>query len=762
MRSKLLPALLLLTTALAATAGQPPQASGDPNYAGSASCAGCHSEQYQAWRGSHHDQAMQHASAATVLADFDNSTFEHYAGRYRFYRDGEQFMVSFTPAEGGEAEQFQVLYTFGVEPLQQYLLPSAGGRLQALPIAWDTLQGQWFDVQGDLQPEPHERIHWRNGGLNWNSMCADCHSTGLEKNYQPTSDSYATQWAELNVGCESCHGPAADHANWQPNATSLRPLPSGQAALTGDQATSCGQCHARRGPLLAANGAEATATARFSEMHYALEVAAPPLYHADGQINDEVFVLGSYLQSKMHSAGITCSNCHDPHSNQLNQPGNALCLNCHEADYNLPSHHRHAPYTPAQSGHPRDYSGTLGNGQLLPEQSLGNQCVDCHMPGKVYMGNDFRRDHSFRVPRPDLAAQYPQLQLPNACGSCHRDRDASWAAAAIADWHGPVRDSHFAEALLAAQAGGDQRPLYALIAVTGGYNQAPPIARATAVQLAAPATLGSELEALLRQQLNSDQPLLRRTGIAALSHLPADYRLRVLAPLLDDSHAAVRLQLAQALSDITVSQLPTADQATFTELQREYRRHLKANSDFPSLRYQAGVDAHRRGELEQAAADYRAALALDDRFNPARYNLAQLYYQRGDRDGATALYRTIVAQEPRAGAARHALGLLLGELGDSAGAIDQLLAAAALNGSGRSWYNAAILQQRSGDASAAQHSYQQALASEPDNRDYLAGLVSLLVQNNRRDEALAAVRAAIARNPYSRELLQLRHQLQQR
>ena len=750
-------ALALFCSAVLAD-GQAPQPSNHPSYAGSASCANCHSDEYQAWQGSHHDRAMQHASDTTVLGDFNNSVFSHYAGSYRFYRENDHFKVEFTPVENtAPSEHFTVLYTFGVEPLQQYLVPFTGGRLQALPIAWDTLQQQWFDVQGDLQPQPHERIHWQQGGLNWNSMCADCHSTGLEKNYQPQTDSYATQWAEINVGCESCHGPAAAHANWQPNNVNpTRPKPAYQQQLNSQQAQNCGSCHARRGPLL--HSLEGVNT----PADYALENIAPPLYHADGQIRDEVFVLGSFMQSKMHSAGVTCSDCHNPHSNQLIKPGNALCLNCHEASYNQPSHHRHAPYNlPVElSDNTLQYSGSHSNGQLLPENSQGNQCVDCHMPGKRYMGNDFRRDHSFRVPRPDLTASYPQLQLPNSCSSCHSDRDAAWAAEQIASWHGSERAAHFSETLVANAAGGERSLLQNLIA--GNLESAPPIARATAVQLAAAAAPGSELERLLRQQLQDSEPLIRRSAVAALSHLDANYHLRVVAPMIGDPSPAVRLQVAQALSDISPTQLPATQQAEFTQLQRQYRSYLTANSDFPSLRYQAGVDAHRRGELDSAATSYQAALALDERFNPARYNLAQLRYQQGDRQAALQLYKMIVAQEPQAAAARHALGLLLGELGDNNAAIEQLLQAATISQSARSWYNAAILQQRSGRTGDAEKSYRAALAIAPNEHAYLTGLVSLLMQNNRTAEALAELDKAIGQSPYNRELRQLRYRLQNR
>ena len=135
----------------------------------------------------------------------------------------------------------------------------------------------------------------------------------------------------------------------------------------------------------------------------------PGLYHSDGQIDGEVYEYGSFLQSRMHAASVTCSDCHDPHSLKLRAEGNALCAQCHLPErFDLSAHHNHEP------------------------GSAGAQCVNCHMPTKTYMVVDARRDHSIRVPRPDLSIS---LGTPNACTPCHADRPAQWAAEAVAGWY---------------------------------------------------------------------------------------------------------------------------------------------------------------------------------------------------------------------------------------------------------------------------------------------------------------------------------------
>ena len=252
-------------------------------------------------------------------------------------------------------------------------------------------------------------------------MCADCHSTHLRKNYNPRTEAYETQWSEINVACEACHGPGSSHVQWaksndkkvgnlgfdfaikqykhsdwiiDPNTGNAKPKKSISPNKVID---TCANCHSRR--QTSHFGAKA-GEALLDNMH--VRLLTEPVYHQDGQVNGEAYVYGSFLQSKMYLSGVTCSNCHDPHSLKLKATGNSLCAQCHMPNkYDAPSHYFHAKDTEA------------------------SRCVTCHMPEENFMVIDGRRDHSFRIPRPDLSVK---LQVPNVCTDCHTNQSNQWAA----------------------------------------------------------------------------------------------------------------------------------------------------------------------------------------------------------------------------------------------------------------------------------------------------------------------------------------------
>jgi len=398
MRARVLLLALLVSTSAAA------------DYVGSEVCAACHAAEADAWRGSHHDLAMQPATPDTVLGNFAEQEISQNGRTTRFLtRDGRFFVE--TDGAGGAPVTVDVAYTFGIEPLQQYLVALLGGRYQVLPAFWDTRpesQGgqRWADIHG-FDVAHDDPLHWTGPQQNWNHMCASCHSTGLVKGYDATSDSFATRWVEIDVACEACHGHGAAHAAWAEDGSGEA---MGLANPLGDDSTwvfddgqvnarrsvpresqrefeTCAACHSRRNSLTDGHDAGAPFHDGFR-----LALLEESLYDADGQIDAEVFVAGSFLQSRMYAAGVTCGDCHEPHSLTLRAEGNALCGQCHRAErYDRTSHHRH-------------------------EGGAGTQCVDCHMPAKTYMTIDPRRDHSFRVPRPDLSVR---LGTRNACTGCH-------------------------------------------------------------------------------------------------------------------------------------------------------------------------------------------------------------------------------------------------------------------------------------------------------------------------------------------------------
>ena len=536
---------LLLICGKASAAAQPTTTdkSSGPSYVGRQVCTECHAKEAEAWRGSHHDLAMQEPTDKTVLGDFGGTKFSHRGVVSRFFMRGETFYVN-TDGPDGKLADFPIKYVFGVTPLQQYLVEFPGGRLQALSIAWDSRPksagGQrWFHLFAKEKIDHKDSLHWTGIYQNWNLQCAECHSTALRKGYDAATRTYHTTWRELNVSCESCHGPGARHADWA--KTAKKPYPAGESKGFENPTASrwreawsfpeagartarrdrlaapavnntCAACHARRSTLAARDqpGAPLADTHR-------LALLTAPNYHADGQQREEVYIWGSYLQSKMFQQGVTCMDCHEPHSAKPRAQGNTLCSRCHDAaTFDNPQHHFH------KAG------------------EAGAQCVACHMPTKNYMVIDARRDHSLRVPRPDLARK---LGTPDACTQCHAGKQPEWAATALDGWLGKQwRERPSIGPTLHAGATEGSKAVPQLLALAQSSAH-PPLVRATAAQLLVPHMRPPLLEAA-RELLKDHDPELRIAALAMIEPVNPVNRVLTASSLLADPVRGVRIEAA--------------------------------------------------------------------------------------------------------------------------------------------------------------------------------------------------------------------------
>jgi len=703
------------------TAPPPPAAA---RYVGAARCAGCHPAETAAWRGSHHDLAMQEASAETVLGDFDDARFDHFGVVTTFSRRDGRFVVH-TEGPDGALRDYEVAYTFGVEPLQQLLLRFPGGRLQALGIAWDSRPreagGQrWFHLREGERVPPGDVLHWTKPSHNWNSECADCHSTNLRKGYDPERDAFDTTFSDVNVACEACHGPGSAHAAWAEAAAGggaaaggdpglPNPLPRAapgewvfapgeaiarRAAPRSDAAEleTCAPCHARRSLLREDWQAGERLLDRIRPA-----LLEEGLYEADGQMRDEVYVYGSFLQSKMYAAGVSCGDCHDPHAASLRAEGNDLCARCHRPEaFDVPAHHHHEP------------------------GSAGAQCAACHMPARTYMGVDVRHDHSFRVPRPDLSHA---LGTPNACTDCHASRSARWAADAVARWapQGRSGTPHPAQATLAGRRG-EPGAEDALSRLASDAAQ-PGIVRASALALLAPA--GDAGREATRAALRDADPLVRLGALDAASRLEPAARL-VAAPLLRDPLRAVRIRAGRALADVPPPLWPPAERAALAAALGELRAAQRVNAERPEAHVELG-DLHAIfGELEDARREYQTALRLAPWFVPALANLADLERAAGRDAEAEALLRRALALAPDLAEVRYALGLALVRLGRRAEALPELERAAALAPAAPRFALArALLLRELGDRAGATRAARELLARFPEDADARALLAEL-------------------------------------
>ena len=642
-------------------------AAGDEGFTGSSTCQGCHAAAWQAWRDSDHYRSMLPASEETVLGDFSGQVFEYAGLAHRFFREGERFLVETDDAQG-RLQTFEIAYTFGFEPLQQYLVAFPDGRFQALGIAWDdrarTDGGQrWYHLYPGETVTSDDPLHWSGAFQNWNSRCAACHSTGLTKNYDAAQDRYATRWAEVNVACESCHGPGAAHAGWasgdrsakDPGFVNSLPAAGHWTFVTGQPTASrgtpaapvpvgaCAGCHARR-----AERADAAAGAPFGDL-YQLRLLEDGLYYADGQVLDEVYEHGSFLQSRMHAAGVTCTDCHEPHSGRIRAEGNALCGRCHQPGvFDQPSHHHHAA------------------------GSAGSMCVECHMPATTYMGIDARRDHGIRVPDPRLTVE---LGIPNACNRCHADQDAAWAVDAFGKAY-PAARRRSAHAPVLAEARANRRTaLPGLIAVAADPD-ASGIVRATALLETARFPSEAALSAA-RDALSDGDPLVRAAAVRALEGLPAPQRYALLEARVADPVRAVRAEVASLLADVPADQLSEAGRTALVALRKEYRAALQHSADMPEGQLNLGMFLQRSGEPAMAERAYRKALDLSPGFLPAMINLADLYRENGMDQAAGDVLAEAIRRYPAEASALHALGLLRVRENQLPAAVDLLGRAAA-------------------------------------------------------------------------------------
>ena len=718
-------------------------------------CAECHAKQFDAWRGSDHDLAMQVADEKSVLGNFADARFTYAGTTSRFFRRDGKFYVN-TDGPDGKLADYEIKFTFGVRPLQQYLVEFPGGRMQPLGIAWDSRAkekggGRWFHLYPGQNVKAGDPLHWTGVLQNWNFQCAECHSTNLRKNFDGTANAFETTWSELDVACEACHGPGSNHVAWARKRDEWRALEATKGlALTLDERKGvswnpraetgnaqrsvprtsarevemCARCHARASRLSDdyVHGASPLDSHRLS-------LIEDGLYWSDGQMRDEVYNWGSFVQSRMYAKGVTCSDCHDPHSLALRAPGNAVCAPCHQpAKYDATTHTHH------------------------PGGTAGAACAACHMPTTTYMVVDPRHDHSMRVPRPDLTAK---LGTPNACSNCHAKQSAQWAADAITRWTGksPTGYQRFAEAFAAAVDGapGARGALLALI----DDKEQPAIVRASAIARFARWMTPTTIPAVTRA-LNDPDALVRLAAVEALGDAEPALRERYLPRMLGDPVRAVRAEAARALAGSNEARLPSNDRLAFDKALGEYVAMQTYNADRPEGRTNLGNLHVSRGDAERAIAEYRKALEIDPTFVGAYVNVADLYRARGADGEAQAILRQGLARDPKSAALHHALGLTLVRQKQPGDALKELAAAVRLDrASARYAYVYAVALNDAGRPAEALQVLETARKRHPYDREILSGLAFYASRAGSRDVAIGYAKQLQELDPESPEFARL-------
>ena len=669
-------------------------------YVGEAACISCHEKEYNDWQGSHHDWAMKLPNDTTVLGDFNNVNFSADGDSYLFHKDDSLFYV--TSFDGvGNKQEYQIAYTVGVTPLQQYLIKFPDGKYQTLRATWDTEKKVWFNQYAGEEIPHGDWLHWTEGGQRWNTMCAECHSTNLEKKYSLANDAFSTSYDVINVSCESCHGAGGAHMNW---AATAEPLGDAQIKSLGwervEQFNQCAGCHARRVKLT-----EVMKTDVAFDNQFRLQTINDEFYHPDGQIKEEDYVFGSFVQSKMFHKDVKCSNCHNVHSMELVYQGNLLCMQCHKVSYDTREHHFHEMET------------------------KGAQCIECHMTGGIYMGNDFRRDHSFRIPRPDQSAEYG---TPNACNGCHDDKSNQWSADWIKKWYGDERADHFSDYLLKASHRPYEDQTRKQILQFINKMDYPAIARATALEYY-PLVGDEEDYAMLVSAMEDSSALVRANALSKFQVFTLDQRASVAVKHNTDTMLVVRIAAAQLIVELDLSQLSPVERGYAIKAREELEAMLRSNADFPLGRLQLGDYYYRQNNPGRAIREYEMALKMDSLLTPVYTNLATAYSIAGDNTKALATLEQLIMLEPEFGRAYYLKGLLNYELGNENIAITDMERSIQLDPLNfRAFYNLANLYFTSGELGKAERSMRSGMALQPNSEEgqYLLDLIKSEAANN--------------------------------
>lgn len=734
-------------------------------YAGVEACIDCHQEQYKAWKGSHHERSMLHANEDSVLGDFNNQILEEEGKKNKFFRKGKEYWVNIKGPDQ-QHHDYQIKYTFAYEPLQQYMVEFDDGRVQLIPFAWDSRSkaegGQrWFNLYPQFD-KSHQEYFWTNTGQNWNYMCADCHSTNLKKNFDVEKNQYKTTYSEINVACEACHGPASDHISWTKkikrsnsstpnieankvksdygfNRNLAKSVPNwitrkGKNTLFADeinpsqQTLVCAQCHSRH---LQISDDDHVESGDFSDRHL-LNLLTPNMYYPDGQIYDEVFVYGSFMQSKMQENGVVCSNCHDPHTADLIMPEEVVCLQCHQAPtYASKSHHQHQ------------------------ENGAGAQCVNCHMPEENYMAVDDRRDHAWHSPNPTLAKK---LGSPDTCLSCHENKDSSWSESFTKRWYPKtseqLKELHFGEVFSAADA--NYQGAATELSKIAQTNSNPTILKAAALARMENIPDTNTMIAIARSA-KSPESLVRLGAINGAKGLGVPERWRILSPLLNDKVLAVRTEAAFALApdwqainkDQKALLQPTLD---------EFLKVQQFNADRGFSHTNTGnVYAHQQ-RYKEAEEAYQTSMAIEPYFATAYLNMAELFRLQNKEKQAIETLITAAKLIPDNGRIQFALALTYIRNKDTINANKALLLATQFNSNNAHYFYVYGLSLEKVDLNKAYKSLHQAYQLSQ-NPQHLYALCDMQVRHNawQARQCITQMKGVIPENA----IKQLQQQLKQ-
>ncbi len=686
------------------------------DYVGSKSCRECHEEAFKKWAGSHHAEAERLIQTNRDRLAFDPARkFKHGTQKtFVQWRDGRAQMAGIGLTHRWETND--VARVIGEDPLRQFLIASPGGRWQVQEASYDPRSNEWFNVYGSEDRQPGEWGHWTGRGMNWNAMCAACHNTRVQKNYDVATDTYHTTMSEPTVSCEACHGPLKAHVDWQKKYGGTgRPDPVFPKHSREQIFNMCASCHARRADLTG----NFVPGDKFDDHYELTTVDSSELFYPDGQIHDEDYEQSAFMGSKMQQAGLTCLDCHPRSLHMAKLHGNDLCLQCHKGGF---------PKAPAIN--PTEHSHHAAG-------SAGNECANCHMPQTVYMQRHSRHDHGFTIPDPLLTKQFG---VPNACNRCHTDQTPDWSLKNVESWYGDKMQRHTRERaqVIARARNGEDSSRSDLVRLL--QTEEIPYWRAVAANLLGGWAADRMVSSALLQGLNDTNAMVRSACV------------RSLAPLVGDEPVAkaIQLKLADPLRNVRIAAAwalrATLD--TSSSVAAELKRFLDINADQPTGQMQLGAFEIARGSLTNALGHFQTAVKWDP-FSPGiRHELAIVYSQLGRLPEAVAELEEAVKLAPKDAEFHFKLALALNEIGETDRMVVELEKAVQSDPRhARAWYNLGLARSARGNDAGALEALTRAESADPSDPRAPYARATVLARQGKTNEARVAAQRAVELDP---------------
>lgn len=637
---------------------------------------------------------------------------------YADMRDGRMVLTTMGP--DGKPHDYEPVGVIGVDPLWQYLMSFPGGRLQVTELAFDPAKKEWFDVYREEDRQSWEWGHWSQRGMNWNDMCAVCHTTKFQKGYHSADDSYASTYLEKGVGCEQCHGPMQAHNDWQDQHPDQPGDPTIPEFDRDRYIEICAGCHARRGTLTGSY----VPGEQFLDHYEPVIPDQSDIFYPDGQVHEEDFEYVPFSLSLMYAWGVRCTDCHFYHGGKVSTKENKLCLRCHEKGIATKR-----PIDEVEHSH-------------HPAGKPGFNCVDCHMPQTVYMARHWRRDHGMTIPDPLLKKEHG---IPDACTRCHEKEGLDWNIKYVQEWYGQRMDrpTQKRARLQARLKAGDLTAAPDLLGML--REEKNPNWRAVNLKFLEAVLQSQEPTAMQREvatefvtRLQDESPLVKAVVIDALEPLGEQVAPLLVAMLVDPSRL-VRIKAAWALRRRLDLSSPPG---------RELTAFLDCRQDQPMGAYQQARFLVDRNRVQEALSWFQRALRWDSRLAPARHEYATALLGLGRPFDAVNVLHDGTQIEPNNAYYPYWLGLLYSEMGQDVAARDSLRAAVQRDASqARFWYNLSLAELKTGGVQQALDAIARAEQLSPRDPSFPYTQATIHMESNQFDLARQALNRCLELDP---------------